>query len=160
MLNRLETSEEIKIPPNLQGCLTVENPTFIEGRYFFTESELLEQIKKMYHAADQLQELQIPFVNTCLMQNMDQLPNHVLFLAATNRRDVLDEALLRRFLFKKEIKPFSKEQRIKLTESYFESISLPISKERILKLAEPEQTQAKLISQIIYTIATEKGELL
>ena len=39
-----------------------------------------------------------------LMQELDRLPNHVTLIAATNRLDMVDEALMRRFSVKHEIK--------------------------------------------------------
>ncbi len=42
-----------------------------------------------------------------LMQELDKLPNHVTLIAATNRLDMVDEALLRRFSIRHEILPMS-----------------------------------------------------
>ncbi len=39
-----------------------------------------------------------------IMQELDRLPNHVTLVAATNRLDMVDEALMRRFSIKHEIK--------------------------------------------------------
>lgn len=39
-----------------------------------------------------------------IMQELDRLPNHVTLIAATNRLDMVDEALMRRFSIKHEIK--------------------------------------------------------
>ena len=42
-----------------------------------------------------------------LMQELDRLPNHVTLIAATNRLDMVDEALLRRFSIRHEILPMN-----------------------------------------------------
>ena len=39
-----------------------------------------------------------------IMQELDRLPNHVVLIAATNRLDIVDEALMRRLSIKHEIK--------------------------------------------------------
>lgn len=41
-----------------------------------------------------------------LMQEMDTLPNHTIVIGTTNRFDMLDRALIRRFSYNAEIKPF------------------------------------------------------
>lgn len=44
-----------------------------------------------------------------IMQELDSLPNHVVLIAATNRLDMVDEALMRRMSIKHEIKNMSKD---------------------------------------------------
>ncbi len=39
-----------------------------------------------------------------IMQELDRLPNHVVLIAATNRLDIVDEALMRRLSIKHEVK--------------------------------------------------------
>lgn len=41
-----------------------------------------------------------------LMQEMDRLPNHTVIIGTTNRFDMIDRALVRRFSFESEIRPF------------------------------------------------------
>lgn len=56
-------------------------------------------------------------VNAFLTQ-LDALPYYVLVIAATNRADILDEALLRRFQITLEFKPANKEGRTKYIQWY------------------------------------------
>ena len=42
-----------------------------------------------------------------LMQELDRLPSHVVIIAATNRPDLIDEALMRRFSIRHEVTPMS-----------------------------------------------------
>lgn len=49
---------------------------------------------------------------------MDALPYYVLVIAATNRADILDEALLRRFQITLEFMPANKEGRTKYIQWY------------------------------------------
>lgn len=45
-----------------------------------------------------------------LMQELDSLPGHVVLLAATNRPDLIDDALMRRFSLREEISPMTREE--------------------------------------------------
>lgn len=53
-----------------------------------------------------------------IMQEIDNLPNHVTLIAATNRLDIVDEALLRRFSIKHEITNMTEEELKNLTNQY------------------------------------------
>ncbi len=59
-----------------------------------------------------------------LMQELDKLTSTSILIAATNRYDRLDEALLRRFNLHSEMLPFSKEDNIKFARKYLKSIDL------------------------------------
>ena len=89
-----------------------------------------------------------------LIQCIDKLPNNVLLLGATNRDDILDPALSRRFFHKQEMHRLDREERIELCRSYFESICFPICEEEIITLAKKEQTQAELINEIVSFLAS------
>lgn len=55
----------------------------------------------------QVQELgEMSRILISLMQEMDTLPNHTIVIGTTNRFDILDRALARRFSYSAEIKPF------------------------------------------------------
>lgn len=56
-----------------------------------------------------------------LMQELDRLPNHVTLIAATNRLDMVDEALLRRFSIKHEVKNMTIEERNAMVTQFLES---------------------------------------
>lgn len=53
-----------------------------------------------------------------LMQELDKLPNHVTLIAATNRLDMIDTALLRRFSVKHEITNMSNFELFALAKQY------------------------------------------
>ena len=89
-----------------------------------------------------------------LIQCIDNLPNNVLLLGATNRSDILDPALSRRFFHKQEMRRLDREERVELCRNYFESIQFPISEGEIIALAEKEQTQAELINEIVSFLAS------
>lgn len=62
-----------------------------------------------------------------LMQELDTLPNSNLIIATTNRFDRLDQALVRRFNFKKEVFPMTKEECATMAEQFFTSAGLGIT---------------------------------
>ena len=53
-----------------------------------------------------------------IMQNLDRLPNNVILVAATNRINAIDEALLRRFPMKHEIFPMIEDVAACFVRSY------------------------------------------
>lgn len=53
-----------------------------------------------------------------IMQEFDKLPNHVCLIGATNRLDIVDEALLRRFSIKHEITNMSTQELLELANQY------------------------------------------
>ena len=53
-----------------------------------------------------------------IMQELDRLPNHVVLIAATNRPDMVDEALIRRFSIRHEIKNMSPSELRAMAERY------------------------------------------
>lgn len=57
-----------------------------------------------------------------LMQCMDRLRQDVVIIATTNRLDMLDAALKRRFSVQHEIKPFLQEERLSMVESYLTDV--------------------------------------
>ena len=56
-----------------------------------------------------------------LMQELDQLPNYVTIIAATNRLDIVDEALLRRFSIKHEVKNMTLVELTQLANQFLEA---------------------------------------
>ena len=57
-----------------------------------------------------------------LMQCMDRLRQDVVVIATTNRVDMLDSALKRRFSVQHEIKPFLQDERLAMVKSYLEDV--------------------------------------
>jgi len=45
-----------------------------------------------------------------LMQELDSLPGHVVLISATNRPDLIDDALMRRFSLREEVLPMTREE--------------------------------------------------
>lgn len=70
-------------------------------------------------------------ITIALMQMMDTLPSGFIIIAATNRPDILDEALVRRFERKAEMKPFSFADTVSLIQHRLESIFPDFDMKRI-----------------------------
>lgn len=99
-----------------------------------------------------------------LMQSLDTLPNRVVLLAATNRPDIIDPALMRRFSQKHEMQMPTDAEAVKMVELFFSSIRKenPYSDEEIQKLYHEAWTPANLMVGIVQRlaeqIAKEEGE--
>lgn len=59
-----------------------------------------------------------------ILQSLDKLPNNVVLIAATNRPDALDEALVRRFPLKHKVEPLNAEESCRFVEKYLNSTEL------------------------------------
>ena len=88
-----------------------------------------------------------------LMQNIDMLPNNVVLLGATNRIDTIDEALLRRFSMKHEVKRLNQSERLSLIFKYFDDVGYEGIEAEALRLSEYNISQAELVNKIVNIIA-------
>lgn len=101
-----------------------------------------------------------------LMQELDKLPNHVTLIAATNRLDMVDEAMLRRFSIKHEIKNMSKEELTDLARQYVKATDTEkyITDDTISALVKgcenPGQLMPELIKEIGRSIYEEMKDSL
>lgn len=59
-------------------------------------------------------------------QELDRLSNNVILIGTTNRADVLDEALIRRFTFKHHVKELSRGDVEVLCRKFLTSVQYPI----------------------------------
>lgn len=81
-----------------------------------------------------------------LMQELDQLTNDQILIAATNRKDRLDPALERRFYQAVEFRPFGKEDRTAAVVQFLDHIpGIRYDRKEIEDYAGTERTQAELI---------------
>lgn len=114
----------------------------------------IDAIAKARGRGDEIGEM--ARVTITLMQNLDELHNNVILLGATNRIDVLDDAVLRRFSTKHEVIKLNKEERLELATKFFADIEeYEISSEEVAELAEGESTQADLINRMILKMVKE-----
>jgi len=89
-----------------------------------------------------------------LMQELDRLPNHVTLIAATNRLDMVDEAMLRRFSVKHEIKNMSKNELADLARQYVKATDTEtyVDEATILTLVETCENPGQLMPELIKVI--------
>ena len=81
-----------------------------------------------------------------LMQELDQLTNDQILIAATNRADRLDPALKRRFYQTAEFKPFGKEDRMAAIIRFLDHVpGIRYDEKEIENYASEEHTQADLM---------------
>lgn len=101
-----------------------------------------------------------------LMQELDRLPNHVTLIAATNRLDMVDEAMLRRFSVKHEIQNMSESELVELASQYVKATDTEkyVDEETISRLAKecinPGQMMPELVKAIGKSIYEEKKDYL
>lgn len=69
---------------------------------------------------------EISRTTACIMQELDRMNGGGIVIAATNRRDLLDEALLRRFSIHHEVKCVGEEERKKIVLAFWNSIGVPV----------------------------------
>lgn len=87
-----------------------------------------------------------------LMQALDGLIDGQVVIAATNRCDRMDKALLRRFQRKIEFVPFVQEERIAMIQTFVNSVDPTFLTDKILQYAEEPHTQAETIRYLIEKI--------
>lgn len=87
-----------------------------------------------------------------MMQELDGLVDGQIVIAATNRCDRMDKALLRRFQRKIEFVPFVQEERIAMIQTFVNSVDPTFLTDKILQYAEEPHTQAETIKYLIEKI--------
>ena len=89
-----------------------------------------------------------------VMQEFDRLPNHVTLIAATNRPDIIDEALLRRFSAKHEIKEMTRDELRQLAENFVHATGTEayIKEEEIRRLSDTHITPGGIMPELIRII--------
>lgn len=92
-------------------------------------------------------------ITITLMQEFDKLPNDVIVIGATNRMDRIDEALLRRFSLKHEVKVLDKSERFTMVEKYLKDIGMSSSMSEIEVLISKNKNQSMLLNDLIRTIS-------
>ena len=86
-----------------------------------------------------------------LMQEFDRLPNHVVLLAATNRQNLVDTALMRRFSILHKISPMSKEELYETAARFLSATGTDryVSREALDSLAEKHTTPGEMMPELI-----------
>lgn len=92
-------------------------------------------------------------ITITLMQEFDKLPNDVIVIGATNRIDRIDEALLRRFSLKHEIKALTTEERTAMVKMFLQDINMGLPETEIETMVRKNENQSILINDLIRRIS-------
>lgn len=92
-------------------------------------------------------------ITITLMQEFDKLPNDVIVIGATNRIDRIDEALLRRFSLKHEVKVLTKSERTAMVEKFLKDINMSLPEDEIGAMVSKNVNQSMLLNELIRTIS-------
>lgn len=94
-------------------------------------------------------------ITITLMQEFDKLPNDIIVIGATNRKDRIDEALLRRFSMKSEVKPLTEEERGQLVKKYLNDVGMTIRSSEFAKLIKENKNQSTLLNELVRMISEQ-----
>lgn len=92
-------------------------------------------------------------VTIALMQEFDRLTNDIVVIAATNRMDRIDEALLRRFSLKHEVKPLEQEEKKELVCKFINDVGMDFPLNEIMPLIDKNENQSTLLNELIRKIS-------
>lgn len=84
-----------------------------------------------------------------LMQALDNLIDGQIIIAATNRKDRLDKALLRRFQRQIEFTKYDQPERVSMIKKYINSVDANLLTNDILSYANQPHTQAETVKYLI-----------
>ena len=87
-----------------------------------------------------------------LMQALDGLVDGQIVIAATNRADRLEKALLRRFQRQIKFEPFNETERFYMIQKYMLSVNPAFLTDDVVHYADKEHTQAEIIKYLIKNI--------
>lgn len=102
-----------------------------------------------------------------IMQEMDTLPNSVVLIGATNRKDLIDEALMRRFSIIHEVKPLTKEEAAAMAKLFLDDINKKLSGQQCQikmpeaetdAIIEKEKTPARIMNEITQRVGKKLYE--
>lgn len=92
-------------------------------------------------------------VTITLMQEFDKLTNDIVVIGATNRMDRIDEALLRRFSLKHEVKPLEREEKKELVYKFLDDVGMDFPAKEIMPLIEGNKNQSMLLNELVRLIS-------
>ena len=87
-----------------------------------------------------------------LMQCLDRLDTNNIIIAATNREDMIDKALKRRFSLQYEIEKPSEAVKIEIVKSYLNSVPSKYTEDEIKEFVKDKSSCANLTNSIVNII--------
>lgn len=93
-----------------------------------------------------------------LMQNLDTLTSDVVLLGATNRLDIIDEALLRRFTTRHEVKRLNEQERYEIASKFLADVDFDYDDDWLIGICERDNTQAGLMNELVEALVEKYVE--
>lgn len=87
-----------------------------------------------------------------LMQSFDLLENDVVVIGATNRKDMIDEALLRRFSTIHEVKELNNNNAYRLITNLLDDLKIEYNDDNILDYVDTHHKQSEIINDITKSV--------
>lgn len=87
-----------------------------------------------------------------LMQNFDLLNNEIIIIGATNRIDMIDKALSRRFTTKHEVKELTTHETAFLVQQILQDLKIEYDLENIKAYTEKHNKQSEIINDITKSV--------
>ncbi len=84
-----------------------------------------------------------------LMQSFDLLENDLIIIGATNRRDMIDEALIRRFTIQHEVTILNNNEAYNLIIKYLEDLKINYNDSNIKEYVKTHHKQSEIIKDIV-----------
>lgn len=89
-------------------------------------------------------------ITVTMMQEFDKLSNEHIVIGATNRMDMMDEALLRRFSKKHEVQILTVDEKVKMVLQYLDDVGFSCAEERVKEycLLNVDVPQSQIINEV------------
>lgn len=84
-----------------------------------------------------------------LMQSFDLLDNEIIVIGATNRKDMIDEALIRRFSIIHEVKTLNPEEVQTLITNYMKDVNIEFDEINIKEYSIYHNKQSEIVKDIV-----------
>lgn len=94
-------------------------------------------------------------ITISLMQEFDKLTNDIIVIGATNRKDRIDEALLRRFSLKHEVKVLDSDEKVAMIHKFIDNVGIEFSNDEVAELAECGENQSVILNELIRRISVK-----
>lgn len=92
-------------------------------------------------------------ITISLMQEFDKLSNDVIVIGATNRKDRIDEALLRRFSMKHEVTVLNENERLLFAKKFLDDVGVDFSSEQVNEIVKNNENQSIILNSLIRLVA-------
>lgn len=88
-----------------------------------------------------------------LMQALDCVRNDTIIIGATNRIDMIDDALLRRFTIRHEVKRFSESEMTMMVTKFLDDVNISYDKGKVESFCKDKKCQYNVINELVRLIA-------